>query len=85
MLTTRGRVLVTAGRPEEARQSFRSAIAVARSQDVKPLQVRGAVALGQLLIRMSHAEEADQLLRPYVVAAGDETSADLVLARSLLC
>jgi len=85
LLTTRGRVLVAAGRPEEARESYLSAIAVARSQGVKPLQVRAAVALAQLLIRMGHAEEADPLLRPHVIAAGDETSADLVVARGLLC
>ncbi|MNY46058.1 hypothetical protein D3C86_1812040 [compost metagenome] len=85
LLTTRGRVLLAAGRPEEARQSYLLAIAMARSQGVKPFQVRAAVALAQLLLRMGHAEEADQLLRPYVIAAGDETSADLVVARSLLC
>jgi len=84
LLTTRGHALAVSGRRDEARESYLSAIALARSQGVKPMQVRAAVALARLLIDMGRLDEVDALLRPHVIAAGDESSPDLVLARSLL-
>jgi len=84
LLTTRGRCLAAAGHSEEAERSYLAAIELARSQGVTSTQVRAAVALAQQLIGAGRDEQAHRLLRPYLIGAGDETSLDLSLARSLL-
>lgn len=64
---------------------FRKTQDPSRSREgVKSAQVRAAVALAQQLIGAGRTEEADRLLRPQVIAAGDESSPDLLVARSLL-
>jgi len=84
LLITRGRCLSAAGQVEKAEKSYLAAIELARSQGVKSSQVRAAVALAQQLIGAGRTEDAHRLLRPHVIDAGDETSVDLSLARSLL-
>ena len=84
LLTVRGRALAAAGDPDGATQSFLAAMELARQQEVVPGQLRAAIALAQQLTSAGKLAQADRLLRPHVVAAGDETSPDLVLARSLL-
>jgi len=84
LLTVRGRVLAAAGDQAGATRSFLAAMELARSQEVVPGQLRAAIALAQQMMGTGKGEEADRLLRPHVVAAGGETSPDLVLARSLL-
>lgn len=84
LLITRGRVLAAAGQPDEAAKNYVAAIELARSQGVKPGQLRAALALAQLLLSAGRIEEADSVLRPHVIAAGDEESPDLALARKLL-
>jgi tetratricopeptide (TPR) repeat protein len=84
LLTTRGHVLAAAGERAEAAKSWRAAIDLARSQGVKSVQVKAAVALAQQMMSAGRTEEADRLVRPHVIAAGDETSPDLRVARSLL-
>jgi predicted ATPase/DNA-binding winged helix-turn-helix (wHTH) protein len=82
--TTRGMCLAAAGQADAAEKSYLTAIELARSQGVKSGQVWAAVALAQQWMAAGRAAEARRLLRPHVLDAGDETSSDLVLARSLL-
>lgn len=84
LLTTRGRVMLAAGDSKGAEGSWRAAIGLARQQGVKSGQVKAAVALAQHMLRSGRNEEADQILRPQVISAGDEMSPDLLVARSML-
>ena len=84
LLTTRGHALAAAGQSAEAARSWLAAIDLARSQGVKSGQVKAAIALARHLIDTGRPDEADRLLRPHVVAAGDESSPDLRIARGLL-
>ncbi len=84
LLFARGYCLAAAGQREQSEKSYLAAIELARSQGVKSGQVRAAVALAQQLMGAGRHDDAHQLLRPLVEDAGDETSLDLSLARSLL-
>ncbi|MCX4162564.1 MULTISPECIES: winged helix-turn-helix domain-containing protein [Paraburkholderia] len=84
LLSVRGYCLAAAGQAAEAEKSYRAAIELARSQEVKSGQIEAAVALAQHLIGSGRQEEARRLLHPLVAEAGDEISLDLSLARSLL-
>ena len=84
LLSTRGQVMLAAGDPDGAEASWRAAAALARRQGVQSGQVAASVPLAEHMLRTGRDEEADALLRPLVIAAGDETSPDLVAARRLL-
>jgi predicted ATPase len=84
LLATRGHCLATAGQLDEAAKSYTAAIELARSQGAKSGQLRAAVELARLLLAADRTEEAHRLLHPHLLDAGDETSLDLSLARSLL-
>jgi class 3 adenylate cyclase/tetratricopeptide (TPR) repeat protein len=80
----RGELALAAESPEEARESFESALAAARSTGDKGLELRAAVSLGRLLQGSGRATEASTLLAPLCAAldAGCE-DADFLEARSL--
>lgn len=84
LLAIRGHCLAAAGRPQESEKSYLASIELSRSQGVKSGQLQAAVAFAQHLISAGRSEDARRLLRPLVEDAGDETSLDLSLARSVL-
>ncbi len=84
LLTVRGRALAAAGHRDEATASLASAIALARAQGMKAHEARAAVAMAQHLLAMARDAEARDLLRLHIDGMDDETSPDLVVARSLL-
>jgi predicted ATPase len=80
-----GELALAAESPEEARESFESALAAARSTGDKGLELRAAVSLGRLLHGSGRATETKSLLAP--LFAGLDTSredVDFLEARSLL-
>ncbi|WP_052409562.1 ATP-binding protein [Paraburkholderia oxyphila] len=84
LLFARGYCQAAAGQLELAESSYLAAIELSRSQGVRSGQVRAAVVLAQQWIGTGRAQDAQRLLRPLVEDAGDETSLDLSVARSVL-
>ena len=84
LLVVKGRVLAAAGDREAAMSRYAASLQAARDQGSMPAQLRAALAIARQLVHEGHLEDARTLLRPQVAAAGDETSPDLALARSLL-
>lgn len=84
LLIVKGQVLEAAGDDGGATSSYTAAMDLARALGLVSGQLRAAISRAQQLIHLGEADEADTLLRPHVLAAGSETSPDLILARRLL-
>ena len=70
---------------EEAAQSFRRAIEVARRQQAKSFELRAAMSLSRLWLQQGKAREARQLLAPvYSWFTEGFDTADLQEAKTLL-
>jgi class 3 adenylate cyclase/tetratricopeptide (TPR) repeat protein len=90
----RGELALAAESPEEARESFESALAAARGTGSRGLELRAAVSLGRLLHGSGRGTEARVLLEPLCAAltvgdVGDDTGdgcecVDWTEARALL-
>jgi len=82
----RGEIALAAGAPaEDAIEAFRRALAVARAQEAKSFELRGAICLARLWHRRGEDAQARALLAPLHAwfSEGFETR-DLVVARVLL-
>ncbi len=83
LLRVRGNALAAAGRAAEAVHSHEAALALARSQGAAAGELRAAIALATMWKHDGRSDEARELLRPLVNAAGDQPSIDLSMARDL--
>ena len=81
----RGEALLGAGTVSEAEAAFEKAIAVARRQNAKSWELRGAMSLARLRRQQGRPQEAVALLAPILAwfTEGFDT-ADLQVARTLL-
>jgi predicted ATPase len=82
-----GELLLASKEPDEslAEASFRKAIAIARGQGARSLELRAATSLAQFLARQGRREEARAVLGPIYdwFTEGFDT-ADLIAAKALL-
>ena len=83
LLLVKGNALAAAGDREEAANIHALSLEVARGQGSRPGRLRAALAMAQQLVRDGFPERAAALLRPELAGAEDQTSPDLVAARSL--